>query len=180
MKKRHRQTPRGAQAPRGDQGAWADAVCRLHGECLYDPEFGYYRSESRALPIFIPASMCIPSSAGCCPASLLKCGICWQTRGVHGGRSRRGHWAPGRAYSRFCGARVGDFYSIAVPGRRAIGRAPRGAANRSVRPTLARDMRLFRWRTCHSIPVGCILSNELLDALPVHRVVMLPSCARCT
>ena len=28
------------------------------------------------------------------------------------------------------------------------------------------------------VPVGCILSNELLDALPVHRVVMLPKGLR--
>ena len=56
--------------------------------------------------------------------------------------------------------------------------ARRAAHQESIGAHLARGRAFSAAELPPEVPVGCILSNELLDALPVHRVVMLPKGLR--
>lgn len=72
----------------------------------------------------------------------------------------------------FCEAKLPDFYDAAqyVAVERSAKRREQ-AASRLERHTAAGRLRVSA-EIPRQIPAGCIFSNELIDALPVHRVVM--------
>jgi SAM-dependent MidA family methyltransferase len=148
--------------------------------CLYDPEFGYYgRLESRRFADFYTSVDVHPIFGRLLARQLAEM---WDLLGkpveftvVEAGAGT------GRLAAHildFTARELGPFYDalqyVAVeqsPARRA-------GHQELIAVHLARGRASSAAELPPEVPVGCILSNELLDALPVHRVVMLPKGLR--
>ena len=136
-----------------------------------------------ASPISTPAWTSIRFSGACWRANWRRCGSARTARGVLGGRGGRGHRPAGRAGAGFRRQR-----SSARSTRRCVTlpsnsrRRAAAAARRKRWPRIFPAGRAIGRRELPpEIPAGCILSNELLDALPVHRVVVgTARCRKCT
>jgi len=143
------------------------------GECLYHPEHGYYsRVESRRFADYYTSPDVHPVFGRLLARQL---GEMWERLG-----------RPEEFFAVECGAgngrlaahildfaerRLGDFFSalryVAVEA---------GAARRAVHAqSIGRHLESGRAKSQAAppdrIPAGCIFSNELFDALPVHRVI---------
>jgi len=142
-------------------------------ECLYHPEYGYYaRPEARRFADYYTSPDVHPVFGRLVARQLAEM---WE-------RLRR----PGEFLAVECGAGAGrlaahilDFAERQLPEFFAALRyvaVEAGAARRAMHEQrIGRHMQAGRARSAaelpEHIPAGCILSNELFDALPVHRVV---------
>lgn len=143
-------------------------------ECLYHPEFGYYsRPEAQRFADFYTSVDVHPIFGRLLARQLAEM---WQALGCPGEFwAVEGGAGTGRLAAQvldFAARELPDFYGamkyVAVeqsPARRAAQAATLG-------PHLSRGRATVAAELPQEIPVGCILSNELLDALPVHRVVV--------
>jgi SAM-dependent MidA family methyltransferase len=156
---------------------------RVHGpmpfadfmrECLYHPRLGYYsRPEAQRFADFYTSVDVHPIFGRLLARQLAEM---WQALGRPGE-----FWAvEGGAGTGRLAAQVLDFVARELPmfykAMRYVAveqsAARRGAAAAALEPHLSRGCATLAAGFPHEIPVGCVLSNELLDALPVHRVVV--------
>ena len=148
--------------------------------CLYDPEFGYYgRPVSLPFPDFYTSVDVHPIFGRLLARQLAEM---WELLGrpteftvVEAGAGA------GRLAAHildFTARELSPFYDavryIAV--EQSLAR--RAAHQELIAAHLARGRAISASELPPEISVGCILSNELLDALPVHRVVMMPKGLR--
>ena len=120
-----------------------------------------------------PAWTCIRFSGACSPGSSRKCGSCsdrrgrfwWWRRAPASGAWPATFWISARArFPNFM--RRWNMSPWSAPRARRAEHAARLAAHAAAgRVSSAAEIP-------SAIPAGCIFSNELLDALPAHRVVM--------
>jgi SAM-dependent MidA family methyltransferase len=148
--------------------------------CLYDPQFGYYgRSESRRFADFYTSVDVHPIFGRLLARQLAEM---WVLLGSPGDftvvESGAGTGRLAAHILDFAARELRPFYDVlryvAVeqsPARRAVHQD-------SIAAHLGRGRAFSAAELPAHVPVGCILSNELLDALPVHRVVMLPKGLR--
>ncbi len=166
-------------------GQWLAARIRGHGPipfaeymraCLYHPDYGYYsRTESRRHPDYYTSVDVHPVFGRLLARQVAEM---WQLLG---------HPAPFYAVEVGAGsgrlaAHILDFAARALPDFYATllyFAVEQSAARRAFHSaTLAAH--LAAGRACslaelpQTVPFGCIFSNELFDALPVHRVLMRP------
>jgi SAM-dependent MidA family methyltransferase len=143
-------------------------------ECLYHPQFGYYsKVESRRLPDFYTSVDVHPIFGRLLARQLAEM---WESLGkprefiaVEAGAGT------GRLAAQmldFAAQKLPDFYSAVH-----YSAVEQSAARRQRhRETLRRHLEHGKAESSADlpgeIPSGCIFSNELLDALPVHRVVV--------
>jgi SAM-dependent MidA family methyltransferase len=148
--------------------------------CLYDPEFGYYgRLESRRFADFYTSVDVHPIFGRLLARQLAEM---WDLLGrpaeftvVESGAGT------GRLAAHildFAARELGVFYGALRYVVVEQSPARRAGHQESIAAHLARGRASSAAELPPQVPVGCILSNELLDALPVHRVVMLPRALR--
>lgn len=148
--------------------------------CLYDPEFGYYgRFESRRFADFYTSVDVHPIFGRLLARQLAEM---WDLLGrpaefvvVESGAGT------GRLAAHildFAVRELRSFYDVLRYVAVEQSAARRAAHQESIGAHLARGRAFSAAELPPEVPVGCILSNELLDALPVHRVVMLPKGLR--
>ena len=148
--------------------------------CLYDPEFGYYgRVESRRFADFYTSVDVHPIFGRLVARQLAEM---WDLLGrpaefmvVESGAGTgrlAGHILD------FAERELRAFYDSLQYVAVEQSLARRSGHQETIGAHLARGRAASAAELPAGVPVGCILSNELLDALPVHRVVMLPKGLR--
>jgi SAM-dependent MidA family methyltransferase len=142
-------------------------------ECLYHPSLGYYsRTDAVRFADFYTSVDVHPIFARLLARQLAEM---WELLGRPGefwaveGAAGAGHLA--RAFLDFASRELSEFYKVVRYATVEISSARRAA----LETTLAAHIGAGHARSTAEFPAkvawGCIFSNELLDAMPVHRVV---------
>jgi SAM-dependent MidA family methyltransferase len=143
-------------------------------ECLYHPEFGYYsRPEAQRFADFYTSVDVHPIFGRLLARQLEEM---WQALGCPGEfRVVEAGAGTGRLAAQvldFAACELPDFYRAVRYVAVEQSAARRAAQTATLGPHLSRGRATVAADLPQTMAVGCILSNELLDALPVHRVVV--------
>ena len=143
-------------------------------ECLYHPEFGYYsKPEARRFADFY-TSIDVHQIFGRLLARQLA--EMWDLLGCprefYAVEAGAGTGRLAAHILNFAAQKLEEFYGALRYVAVEQSRARRERHHEILRPHLENGTAICAAELPHDIPAGCIFSNELLDALPVHRVVV--------
>jgi SAM-dependent MidA family methyltransferase len=143
-------------------------------ECLYHPEFGYYsRREARRFADFYTSVDVHPIFGRLLARQLAEM---WDALGrpreFYAVEVGAGTGRLAAHILNFAAQKLAEFYGalryVAVD----QSRARRERHRENLRTHLETGTAISAAELPHEIPAGCVFSNELLDALPVHRVLL--------
>jgi SAM-dependent MidA family methyltransferase len=143
-------------------------------ECLYHPEFGYYsRPEVRRFADFYTSVDVHPIFGRLLARQLAEM---WDALGrpreFYAVEAGAGTGRLSAHILNFAAQKLAEFYGALRYVAVEQSRARRERHRESLRTHLENGTAIFAADLPHEIPAGCVFSNELLDALPVHRVLL--------
>ena len=143
-------------------------------ECLYHPQFGYYsKVESRRFADFYTSVDVHPIFGRLLARQLAEM---WQLLGrpleFHAVEAGAGAGRLARQILDFAARKLPEFYGALRYFAVEQSAARRERHRENLQTHLENGKALSVAGLPQEIPIGCVFSNELLDAFPVHRVVM--------
>jgi SAM-dependent MidA family methyltransferase len=143
-------------------------------ECLYHPEFGYYsRPEVRRFADFYTSVDVHPIFGRLLARQLAEM---WnglgRPREFHAVEAGAGTGRLAAHILDFAAHKLAEFYGALRYVAVEQSRARRERHRENLRAHLENGTAISAAELPHEIPAGCVFSNELLDALPVHRVLL--------
>jgi len=143
-------------------------------ECLYHPEFGYYsKPEARRFADFYTSVDVHPIFGRLFARQLAEM---WDALGrpreFHAVEAGAGTGRLAAHILDFAAQKLAEFYGALRYVAVEQSRARRERHRENLRPYLEKGTAISAAELPHEIPTGCVFSNELLDALPVQRVLL--------
>jgi len=143
-------------------------------ECLYHPEFGYYsKPEARRFADFYTSVDVHPIFGRLLARQLAEMwDMLGRPREFYAVEAGAGTGRLAGQILDFVAHKLGEFYDALRYVAVEQSRARRERHREALRTHFENGTAISAAELPHGIPAGCIFSNELLDALPVHRVLV--------
>jgi SAM-dependent MidA family methyltransferase len=143
-------------------------------ECLYHPEFGYYsKPEARRFADFYTSVDVHPIFGRLLARQLAEMwDLLGRPREFYAVEAGAGTGRLAAHILNFAAPRLPEFYRALRYVSVEQSRARRERQRETLRTHLENGTAISAAELPHFIPAGCVFSNELLDALPVHRVLV--------